>query len=383
MKRTLAMLMALALAVLMFGCSSPESGSSASTETSAETSTEASEEATEAPSAEATEEATEAPSESAEASEESSSGSSAYTFDAETSGQNPEKDNYYFVFVSKVVHPYYDQIEKGVEAAIADYESKGIKITWDWDSPSEVDPVQQIEKLEAAAAKNPDAVAVVVSDPSVVDPVIKEVIDQGVPVVTLSEDSDANDRVAFVGRTDFYQEGKDIAEALAKKIDYKGKVGLLVGSVTSVAHYQRTDAIKDVLEQYPDIEIVSEQADNDNLESAVSLAEQMINAYPDLDAIISSDGSAHAGAAQAVSDAGKAGDIVLVGFDAISETVQGIENDTIYTSLAANCYQMGYWVVQVMIDIADQKAEGVIDDIQVDMYLLTKENLADYIDYVG
>ena len=58
-------------------------------------------------------------------------------------------------------------------------------------------------------------------------------VDSGLKVMTFSS-SDAADgckRIAYVGNTHNYQDGADLTEALCKKLGYKGKVAILVGSV--------------------------------------------------------------------------------------------------------------------------------------------------------
>ncbi len=299
-----------------------------------------------------------------------------HSFDPET-GMNPDKDEYYFVFIPKLVHPFYEPIEAGIKAAIDDYTADGVTITYDWDAPAEADAVVQTQKIEASAAKKPDCLAISVQDPNVIDPIITDVMAAGVPVVTFTDDSASNERLAFVGLKDFYAHGTIIGEELAQQLGGEGEVGMLIGTMSATPHIQRTQGIKDALANYPGITIVSEMADDDDLEKAVQLTEQMMNAYPDIKAFTSSDGSAHAGAARAVKDAGKTDEITIVGFDDIDETIAGIKDGSIYVSMAQDCYNTGYWLVQLMVDAADGKITEP-QEVWVDTLLIKQDTLEEF-----
>lgn len=292
-------------------------------------------------------------------------------------GSNPAKDEYYFIFIPKLVHPYYDKIEEGITAKVAEYAEKGIKISWDWDAPAQADAVVQSEKIQNAAAKNPDCLCISVQDPNVIDPIIHEVTMAGVKVATFTDNSNGEDYLAFSGIEDFYSHGVQLGEALAEKMEYKGQVAMLVGTLDATPHILRTQGIKDALANYPEIEIVAEQADKDSLEEAVNLTEQLVNTYPDLKAITSSDGSAAAGAAIAVRGTDKAGKLIIVGFDAIDETMEGLRDGTIYATQVHDTYQIGQYIVPMMIEVADGKITETTK-AWVDVGVMTKDNMAEF-----
>ena len=298
-----------------------------------------------------------------------------YTFNP-TDGANPDKTEYNFVYIPKLVHPYFDAIHDGMLAAIEDYAEKGVTITLDWDAPAEADALVQIQKIEAAAAKQPDAIGVAMQDPTTVNPILAEVQASGIPVVTSDEGDTTTfaERQAFVGIKDLYTHGKILGEAVAEALNYEGQVGMLIGTKDAWAHIERTRGIKDALAQYPDIEIVCEFADEDDIEKAMTLTEQMLTAYPEVDAITSSNGGAHVGAARAVESAGLTGEIVIAGYDAIEETVNFIRDGAIYCAVAQDCYSTGYWLICEMIDAADGKITEQ-REVYADVFVLTKDNM--------
>ena len=307
--------------------------------------------------------------------ETNSAGTEDYSFNP-SDGADPEKTEYHFVYIPKLVHPYFDAIHDGMLAAIEDYADKGVTITLDWDAPAEADALVQIQKIEAAAAKQPDAIGVAMQDPATVNPILAEVQASGIPVVTSDEGDTTTfaERQAFVGIKDLYTHGKILGEAVAEALNYEGQVGMLIGTKDAWAHIERTRGIKDALAQYPDIEIVCEFADEDDIEKAMTLTEQMLTAYPEVDAITSSNGGAHVGAARAVEGAGRTGEIVIAGYDAIEETVNFIRDGAIYCAVAQDCYSTGYWLICEMIDAADGKISEP-REVYADVFVLTKDNM--------
>lgn len=282
------------------------------------------------------------------------------TFDFnENDGSEPAKTEYHFVYIPKLVHPYFDAIRDGMLEAVEDYKAKGVEITLDYNAPANADAMLQIEKLEAAAAQGVDAIGVAMQDPTMVNPVLGEIQASGIPVCTTDEGDTTtfNERKAFVGLKDLYADGCTLGEAIAEKLNYEGKVAMLIGTKSAWAHTERTRGLKDTFAKYPGIEIVAEYADEDDMQKALELTEQMLTAYPDIDAITSSNGGAHVGAAKAVKDAGKAGEILIGGYDAIQETVDLIREGVIYCAVAQDCRSTGYWLIQEMIDAADGKIE--------------------------
>lgn len=296
-------------------------------------------------------------------------------FDPNT-GANPAKDEYYFIFIPKLVHPYYDAIEQGIADAVAAYAEKGVKITWDWDAPAQADAVVQSEKIQNAASKNPDCLCISVQDPNVIDPIISEITSAGIKVATFTDNSMGDDYLAFAGVEDFYTHGVMLGEALAEAMNFEGEVAMLVGTLSATPHIQRTLGIKDALAKYPDIKVVTEQADNDSLEEAVSLTEQIVNTYPNLKAITGSDGSAAAGAAIALKGTEKGKELVIMGFDSIDEAIAALKEGMMDATLIHDTYQIGQYIVPMMVDIADGKITETTK-AWVDVALMTPENMAE------
>ena len=166
---------------------------------------------------------------------------SAVDFDHELDRYEPKKDHYDFYFTYKTVHPWWDAVALGMEEAQRQFLDKGIVITYEYMAPDGASAVDQTKRLFEAAEKGYDVIGVDVADEAVISPILDTLVEDGKKVMTFSS-SDAKEgckRIAYVGNTHNYQDGVDLTEALCKKLDYKGKVAILVGSVGAPCHEER------------------------------------------------------------------------------------------------------------------------------------------------
>jgi len=252
-----------------------------------------------------------------------------------------------FVFVPKVIHPWYDVVAEGGQFAVDELAKQGIKVNVIWDQPPQADVVDQNQRIETNIGRHPDGLAVACLDQATNVQLLKEAKEAGINVVTFN--SYCDDAFPFIGPKSSEQDGYDLGDYLAKKLGGKGKIAILSGSLTASDHVQRITGFKKALEQYPDMQIVFEQPDDDILENAVALTESAVSANPDLAGIFGSNASNPIGAARAVENAGLAGKVAIVGMDDLPEAVDFVCKGVIDALKAQRQWDMGYWAVKYMV----------------------------------
>jgi len=271
----------------------------------------------------------------------------------------PAKDEYYFAYTYKLIHPWYDAIKVGIDAAVDEYAKQGITIKYDYTAPVTADAVEQINMIESAAAKNPDVIGIDVNQVDLTVPIISELTARDVKVLTFSGgDAVDSERIAFIGNTDNKGDGAKLAEILAESIGYEGEVACLDGTIGASSHEERIEGFNEVMEKYPDITVVDRQRDDDDLEKAVQLTEAFIQKHPNLKGIWCNNMTNPIGAAQAVVDAGKKGEIIIVGMDHDLRTLEYVEDGTILAAQVQNNYDMGFYLVTTSIKAADGATVG-------------------------
>lgn len=257
-----------------------------------------------------------------------------------------------FVFIAKLVHPWYDVVDEGIKAAVAEYKRAGINIEYKWDSPSTADVAEHVKKIEANTSARPDGLAVACLDPSADTQALNDAVKAGLNVITFDTDSGPGSlRKAYVGHSNFRADGLILADQLAEKIGKKGKIAILSGSPGAPNHVAWVAAFKEGIAKYKDIQVVFDRPDNDDLQTAVDLTEQALQANPDLAGIFCCNASNPIGAARAITNAGKAGKVTIVGIALMPETVKYMLNGTIYAQVEQRQWEEGYWAVKYLVSL--------------------------------
>ena len=275
------------------------------------------------------------------------------------------------VFIPKVIHPWYEVVKAGSLFAAAELKKSGVDVNVEWDLPPLADVADHNKRIETNIAKHPDGLVVSCLDPATNNQILDEAVKAGLNVITFN--SFCADRFPFVGQKDSYQDGFDLAEYLAKQVGGKGEVGILSGSLTAQDHIRRIEGFKAAMAKHPDIKIVFELPDNDDLDKAVSLTESALQAHPNLVGIFGCNASNPIGAARAVKNAGLAGKVKIVGLDDLPETIQFVKEGVITATMAQRQWEQGYWAVMYAVG----KAEGhtIPMDHETGSRLITKDNV--------
>lgn len=275
------------------------------------------------------------------------------------------------VFIPKVIHPWYDVVQAGAAAAVAELAKEGITVNVSFDSPPQADVADHNRRIETNIGRRPDALAVSCLDASTNVQILKEAVNQNINVLTF--DTYCSDDFPFIGHQGNYEDGADLAHFLAERIGGSGKVGILAGSLTAANHAERVKGFKETIATYPNIQIAFEQPDDDSLEKAVSLTESALQANPDLAGIFGANASAPVGAATAVVNAGLTGKVTVVGMDDLPETIDFIRDGTIAGSKAQRQWEIGYWVVRYAV--AKNQNHTIPMNHATGSQILTKESL--------
>jgi ABC-type sugar transport system substrate-binding protein len=263
-----------------------------------------------------------------------------------------------YIFLPKSLdNPYWDACRKGMEAR-----AKELGVKAEFLGPDTADAAKQVAIFEAAIARKPSGIAVSPNDPATVQESIAKAIAAGIPVISWDADAPDSERIAYVG-TDNVAAGETAGEELAKVLGQKGKVAILTGSLTALNANQRIEGFKKALAKYPDMEIIATEATEDSIATATSKAETLMQANPDLVAFYGVTGSGVPGAGNAVKQAGKAGQVKVVGFDVVPQGIELMKADVVQVLISQRPYGM---TVQAMDLLRDLKAGKPASSTNID-----------------
>lgn len=236
--------------------------------------------------------------------------------------------------------PFWIPVKAGAHRAGQELASRGVTV--DWIVPGELHTAEVFGRaIDAAVAKQYDAIATIAGDAGVAA-YIDRAVHAGIPVATYNSETDTpNDRLFFVG-ADSYAQGKTAGALMCKLVGPAGKVGIITGFFAVEAHQLRVKGFEDALHAgCPQSVVVGRVENQDKAEIAYQEAKDFMTAHADLGGIIAIAGSPF-GAARAVDEAGKAGKVHLVTFDAVDETMDYVEKGVIDATIGQDPDAQGH-----------------------------------------
>ena len=256
--------------------------------------------------------------------------------------------DYRFVIVPKVVHPWFDEVNIGaMEQAAKMEQALGGKVTIDYMAPTVADVTEQNRILEQAAVTRPDGIAVDPLDAVGNKQVMDEIRNRGIPLIVFDSPSPPGSGITSVGNN-FTEQGEIAAERLVELLGGKGKVAIMQGFPTAPNHLERFEAQKAVLAKYPGIEFVDGGISNDDIQTAQQQAAAVMAATPDLAGYLMCDAAAPIGIATAVKEAGKQGQVTVVGMDNLSDICVAVKEGVIESTASTIPRMQGAMSVLMM-----------------------------------
>jgi simple sugar transport system substrate-binding protein len=180
----------------------------------------------------------------------------------------------------------------------------------------------QIKAIRSFIAQQVDVIGVSPVVETGWETVFQEAKDAGIPLILVDRRADVPEDlyVTYLG-SDFVEEGRRAAEAMAKILDGKGKIVELVGTVGSAPANDRYSGFREVLEEkYPDMEIIDSQSGDFTRAKGKEVMEAFLKTHGDtIDALYAHNDDMAIGAIQAIEEYGlKPGeDIKIVSIDAV------------------------------------------------------------------
>ncbi|MBN1979115.1 MAG: sugar-binding protein [Anaerolineae bacterium] len=286
------------------------------------------------------------------------------------------------VVIGKSVHPYWSNVETGVQAAAKDLGLRADQAVF-FVPPTE-DVTKQIETMETYIAQGVTGIAVAPSDPSALEPVMRKAADAGIIVTTLDTPPvDDSVSLVYIG-TDNYAAGKVAGEKMVQLLPAGGTVGIGRGSDTALNALQRTDGFLDAVAG-TGIETLEPFNDKEDAAQALELANSVLSANPDLTGafgVYAYNGPAWA---TAIKEANRVDRTKLVCFDATTDIINGIKEGVIDATVAQREFDMGYKSVYLIYLISTQGQAAAFDKmgvvngiIDTGVDVITQANLKEY-----
>ena len=378
MKKSIALILALAVLCLMFAaCSTPkkETPPPATEAPTVETKTPAIE--TETPETEAPEtgtEETQAP--------EVQSGLPTTGIGTQITSDVKADGTYTIACIVKnSTNPYMVSCLNGVKKAAEDMGFEAVLM-----APATADSVEeQVKIMEDLIQKGVDGFVIAPVDTNGIMPGVRKAMDAGIPIAVIG--TPAAEETFLRTGVDYTETGELVAETIAEKIGGAGDVIIIEGPPGAQNAIERLEGIVSALSKYPNITVVASQTANFRRTEGMNVTENLLQKHKDVKAIIACNDEMAIGAIQAIKAAGMEDQVVVGGFDGNQDGSAAIKDGSMYISYntdpLGSCYVAAAYIVQFLNDGTEPAQFFVPFPSSNDDPLITMENIDNYIENIA
>ena len=217
-----------------------------------------------------------------------------------------------------------------------------------YDGPTDGDPRKQAEMIEQWTVDGVDVICVSPNAPDVVANAMKEAREAGIYVITWDADSTPESRSFFVNQASAQAIGEGMVNAMMNDLgpDAEGDVVIISSDATSANQNSWIDAMKPALAKTK-LNLATIKYPGENSGNALADSQDVIRKYPNLKAIFGISSVSFPGAAEAVEQTGKGGQVLVSGLSTPNDMKKFVRNGTVKSVVLWNTVDLGYLTIHV------------------------------------
>ena len=272
------------------------------------------------------------------------------------------------LIMKSLANEFFKTMEDGARAHNAEhageYEliAQGIK--------DELDVNRQIQLVEQMTARPVDAIVIAPADSKALVGVCKKAMDAGVVVINIDNKfddgvmADKGVKIPFVG-PDNRKGAKLVADELAKQLKPGEPVAIIEGVPSAFNGIQRKLGFEDSMKA-AGMNIIVSQSARWEMAEANKVVSAMVVSHPELKALLCANDSMALGAVAALKEAGKVGQILVVGYDGISAAKELVAQGAMVGTIEQHADKLAVFGIEYALDmlksgIAPQDRETAVD----------------------
>jgi ribose transport system substrate-binding protein len=260
------------------------------------------------------------------------------------------KEKYHFVLVPEELdNDYWRLVEKGAKAA-----AKEAGVILEYVGPKQANMEEHIKIIEKAAASKVDGIMTQGLNEKQFTPIINEIVENNIPVITVDTDAPNSKRTAYIG-TDNYYAGFIAGRALATDTGGKANVAIITGSFAASHQQLRVRGFQDAVKNEKGIRMIAIEESNITRVQAAEKAYKILKEHPEVNAFFGTSALDAIGIAKVIEQFHKEEETYIIGFDTLPETIDYMEKGTIEATVVQEPYEMGYRAVKMMVDLLEGK----------------------------
>ncbi|MGY3439627.1 MULTISPECIES: substrate-binding domain-containing protein [unclassified Marinovum] len=276
------------------------------------------------------------------------------------------------VIVKTTNSSFWQNVNKGATAAIANHSEH----TMTFNGPaSESAIADQVALVENAINRGVAAIVLAPSDPEALAPVVKRAYESGIPVAIIDSGLTEGSEQYFQAflSTDNCAAGQQAAQLMIDSAGSTGKVAVMSYVAGVGSEIGRVGCFVDYIGENSDIEIVGPLYSQSQMATALNQTTDLLAANGDLVGIFGANEPTAIGMGRAIEQAGKAGQLIAIGFDGNADLQDMVKSGTLLATAVQGSFQMGELGVNAVADILSGAL--VSDVIDTGVVMVTKENI--------
>jgi ribose transport system substrate-binding protein len=244
----------------------------------------------------------------------------------------------------------------------------------------ETDTSAQIKLVEQMIVSRVNALVIAPADSKALVPVLKKAVAAGIIVVNIDnklDDAALKEKgitVPFVG-PDNRKGAKMAGEYLAKQIKAGDQVGIIEGVSTTYNAQQRTLGFQDAMKA-AGAKVVGVQSGQWEIAPGNTVAAAMLNANPNITALLCGNDNMAIGAVSAIKAAGKLGKVKVIGYDNINAIKPMLADGRVLATVDQFGSQQAVFGIETVLKaLAEKKTQAtLVGMVETKVALVTKDS---------
>jgi len=243
---------------------------------------------------------------------------------------------------------YFVSCKQGADAAAKDL---GVELLFD--GPVNPDPAKQNEIVENWITLGVDVIAAACENKDGISSALRKAREKGIRVVTYDSDAQPDARDFFVNQATPEGIGNALMDEAARLCGGAGEFAIITASLTAqnMIEWQKFIEARRA-NKYPGMKMVALRPCDDLKDKAQAEATTLLSAYPNLKLLMNICSPAVPGAAEAVKQAGKTGQVKVIGLGLPNENRRYVKEGVTDTVILWKTLDLGYLTVEAAAALA-------------------------------
>ncbi len=240
------------------------------------------------------------------------------------------------------------------------------------------DPTAQNNAVETYIAQGVDGIIVVAIDTNGIMPAVIQAANAGITVAAVDAILPDGPHISQVGVNN-YGAGQDIGgvflDFVATNLGGSAKIGI-VGALNSTIQNVRQKGFEDTIGANSNVEVVGVVDGRNIQDNALTAAENLLTANPDMQAIYATGEPALVGAIAAVISQGAQDRIKVFGWDLTAQVIDGIDKGFVQAVVQQDPAGMGAAAVDALLTVIKGGSVPRVTDVPIT--IVTSDNVDDF-----